>query len=165
MTKQPLKLVGPSPEVTTFEGYEPLLLASVEVLDIYWSQTAVHLQAVVSSEMHGEMTVEDIYDRVRAGTMYAAIFKKDEGELPSVALVLIMEIRTYPQYSVLNIVALGGHGLGPLMDKFWKHVCSWAFINGVRTIEASVSPVVARALRKHGFTKFYETVRLDLTEM
>ena len=97
--------------------------------------------------------------------MYALIAKKDDGELPEVALALILETQAYPQFTVLNIAALGGRELDLLKSKFWKHVCSWAFMNGVRTMQASVSPAMARILKRYGFNKIYETVRMDLTEM
>ena len=165
MTKQTLKLVEPVVERDTLEGYEPLLLGTVELLDTYWVQTSAVLQRCVDDAMHGEMTMQDIYEGIKAGRMYALIAKNDEGELPDVALALILEIQAYPQFSVLNIAALGGRELELLKSKFWKHVCSWAFMNGVRTMQASVSPAMARILKRYGFNKIYETVRLDLTEM
>jgi hypothetical protein len=165
MTKQTLKLVEPIVERDTLEGYEPLLLSTVELLDTYWPQTAAVLQRCVDDAMHGEMTMQDIYEGIKAGRMYALIAKNDEGELPDVALALILETQAYPQFTVLNISALGGRELNLLKSKFWKHVCSWAFMNGVRTMQASVAPPMARILKRYGFNKIYETVRLDLTEM
>jgi hypothetical protein len=165
MKKPALKLVEPTVEVDTLEGYEPLLLSTVEILDVYWPQTAAVLQRCVDKAMHGEMTMDDIYEGIKAGRMYALIAKNDEGELPDVALALILETQAYPQFTVLNIAALGGRELDLLKSRFWKHVCSWAFMNGVRTMQASVSPAMARILKRYGFNKIYETVRLDLTEM
>ena len=165
MTKQALKLVEPIVERDTLDGYEPLLLATVEALDAYWPQTAAVLQRCVDDAMHGEMTMDDIYAGVKAGRLYALIAKNDDGELPDVALALILETQAYPQFTVLNIAALGGRELDLLKSKFWGHVCSWAFMNGIRTMQASVSPAMARILKRYGFNKFYETVRLDLTEM
>ena len=165
MTKQALKLVEPTVERDTLEGYEPLLICTGEQLETYWPQMADVLQRCVDKAMHGEMTVNDIYEGIKAARMYAMIAKNDEGELPDVALVLILETQAYPQYTVLNIAALGGRELDLLKSKFWTHVCSWAFMNGVRTMQASVSPAMARILKRYGFNKIYETVRLDLTEM
>ena len=65
----------------------------------------------------------------------------------------------------MNIAALGGRELDLLTSKFWEHVCSWAYMNGVRTMQASASPAMARILKRYGFNKTYEMVRLDLTEM
>jgi len=165
VAKQALKLVEPVVEVDALEGYEPMLLATVENLDTYWPQTAEVLERCVNKAMHGELTLEDIYNGIKAGSMYALIAKNDEGEIPDVALALILEIITYPQYTVLNITALGGRQLDLLKSKFWKHVCSWAFLNGVRTLQASVSPAMARILKRYGFDQVYLTMRMDLTEM
>lgn len=165
MAKQALKLVEPTVGKDTLEGYEPLLLSTVEMLDTYWPQTASVLQRCVDYAMHGEMNMEDIYEGIKAGRLYGLIAKNDDGELPDVALALILEIQAYPQYTVLNIAALGGRELDLLKSRFWKHVCSWAFMNGVRTMQASVSPAMARILKGYGFNKIYETVRLDLSEM
>jgi len=165
MAKQQLKLVEPIVERDTLEGYEPLLLSTVEMLDTYWPQTAAVLERCVDKAMHGELTMQDIYEGIKAGRMYALIAKNDEGELPDVALALILELQAYPQFTVLNITALGGRELDLLRSRFWKHVCSWAFMNGVRTMQASVSPAMARILKRYGFHKVYETVRMDLTEM
>ena len=45
MKKPTLKLVDDAVVEDTLEGYEPLLLSSVEMLDIYWPQTAAVLQS------------------------------------------------------------------------------------------------------------------------
>ncbi len=167
--KPKLRLVDPDApvveEVDPIEGFEPLLLSTVETVDRYWPQTAEVLQRCVDKAMHGEMTLDDIYERIKAGQMHGLIAKKDEGELPQVAVALILEPVVYPQYTVLNVTALGGRKLDLFKTKFWEHVCSWAFMNGVRTLQASVSPAMARMLVSYGFHSVYQTVRMDLTEM
>jgi len=165
MVQQKLKLVEPTVERDALEGYEPILLSTVEMLDTYWPQASAVLQRCVDTAMHGEMTINDIYEGVKAGRMYAIVVKNDEGELPDVALALILELQAYPQFTVMNIAALGGRELDLLTSKFWEHVCSWAYMNGVRTMQASASPAMARILKRYGFSKIYEMVRLDLTEM
>jgi hypothetical protein len=146
-------------------GFEPLLLATVELLDMYWLALLPALQRVVDEAMRGEMTTNDIYTAIKAGRMYGIIAKNDDGEEPEVALVVISEIVAYPQYTVLNIVALGGRELDLFKSKFWEHMCSWAFMNGVRTMQASVSPAMARILKGFGFESVYVTVRKSLTEI
>ena len=96
--------------------------------------------------------------------MYCLVAKNDDGELPDVALALILELIAYPQYTVMNITAIGGRELSLLRDKFWKHVCSWAYMNGVRQMQASVSPAMARMLKAYGFNPTYQTLRMSLTE-
>jgi hypothetical protein len=159
-----LKLVS-EVAVDPLEGFEPQLLSTVELLDTYWLSLLPALQRVVDEAMHGEMTTDDIYEAIKTGRMYGAVAKKDGGEQPEVALVMILEILAYPQYTVLNIVALGGRELDLFKSKFWEHMCSWAFMNGVRTMQASVSPAMARVLKGFGFESIYATVRKNLTEM
>lgn len=166
MVKPRLKIVEPTPEVVVdpLEGYEPLLL-SPQVLDLYWPQTAAVLKRCVEEAMHGEMTLDDIYTSLKLGRTYGIIVKNDDGELPDVALAVILEPTVYPQYTVLTIAALGGREFDLSMSKFWKHVCSWAYMNGARTLQASVSPAMTRILKRYGFEPVYTTVRMPLTEM
>ena len=152
-------------QVDPLTGFEPLLLSSVDLLDTYWLQTAVVLQPVVEKAMNGEMTLDDIYDGIKAGRIYCVIAKRDVGEIPEVAIAIAMQIVIYPQFSVLDIIALGGRQLNLFKSKFWQHLCSWAFMNGIRTMEASVSPAMARILKGYGFEQVYVTVRKPLTEM
>ena len=111
-----LRLVEPTevPVVDPIEGYEPLFLSTVELLDTYWLQTAVLLDRCITEAMHGEMTLQDIYEGIKAGQMFALIAKKDDGEIPEVALVLILTLEVYPQYTLVNITALGGRQLNLL---------------------------------------------------
>jgi len=163
---KPLKLVEPVGKSDPVKDYEPLFLSSVNILDIYWGQTCEVLGPCIDDAMHGEMTLDDIYNRIKAGQMYCLVFKNDEGELPDVALAMIMELIAYPQYTVMNIAAIGGRELERLLkNKFWKHICSWAYMNGVRQMQASVSPAMARIIKSYGFKPTYQTLRMSLTEM
>ena len=105
MKKPTLKLVDDAVVEDTLEGYEPLLLSSVEMLDIYWPQTAAVLQSCVDT-MYGEMSMQDIYDGVRSGRMYCIIAKNDSGEMPDVALAMVLELAAYPRFTALHIVGL-----------------------------------------------------------
>jgi len=158
-------LKQPQPVVDPTEGFEPLFLSSQSILDVYWPQASAVLQRCVDEAMHGEMTIDDIYDRLVAGQMWCLVIKNDKGELPEVSLALILELIAYPRFTVMNITAIGGRELGALRDKFWGHVCSWAYMNGVREMQASVSPAMARILKSYGFSETYRTMRKVLTEM
>ena len=161
-----LKLVEPVEKPDPVKDYEPLFLSSVNILDIYWGQTCEVLGPCIDDAIHGEMTLDDIYDGIKAGRMYCLVFKNDEGELPDVALAMILELVAYPQYTVMNIAAIGGRELERLLkNKFWKHICSWAYMNGVRQMQASVSPAMARIIKSYGFKPVYQTLRMNLTEM
>lgn len=162
MTKQTLKVVSNPKD--PLEGYDPLIIATKDILDTYWSQTAEILQPCIDT-MYGEMTMQDVYEGILAGRMYCIIAKNDTGEIPDVALAMIMETATYPRFTALHITAIGGRQLDLFQSKFWNHVCSWAFMSGVRKMQASVSPAMARIVSRYGFEKVYEMVRMDLTEM
>ncbi len=170
MQKTPnLRLVDSKPipgeVVDPIEGFEPILLSTVEILDRYWPQASKHLARCVNEAMRGELTLEDLYNGIKGGSMYGLVVKNDEPELPEVALAMVFETHAYAQYTVLNISALGGYELDALQKKFWKHVCSWAYMNGVRKLECSASPAMVRILKRFGFESIYTTMRMDLTEI
>ena len=160
-----LKLVEPVAESLPAKAYVPLLLATADALDIYWGQAVPLLQRCIDEAMHGELTVEDLYEGIKAGVMYGIVFKNDEGELPDVALVVVLEPALYPRLSAMNVLALGGRDLGVFGEKYWKHICSWSYLNGLRHMQASASPGMARMLKRLGFKSVYTTMRMDLTEM
>ena len=164
MAAQPkLELVeATSPSI---EDFEPLLVSTVEQLDTYWPQMAYWLEPCVEKAMHGEMVLGDIYNAIKTNRMHAIIAKCDTHGSHDVALVLVLEPLVYPKLSAINIVALGGRKLDLLKSKFWEHVCSWAFMNGARSLQASVSPAMARIIQRYGFTPVYTTMRLNLMEM
>lgn len=162
-----LKLVKPDERKSNgLDGYEPVLLATQEMFQIYWPQCVEHLDRVVSEAMHGEMDTDDILQLALAGRMQVFAFKKDEGELPDVALVLVMELISYPKFAAMNIVAMGGHDLSLFGSKFWDHIKGWCYMNGIRAIESLVSPAMARVATRaeFGFEPVYTQLRLDLTE-
>jgi len=169
MPKSHLKVVesagAEASPVDPLAGFEPLLVATGELLERYWPQVVKLLQPVVDNAMHGEMTIEDFHTQINGGGMYLLIAKNDDGEVPEVGFFLIMETIAYPQFEVLSIAALGGRELKLYESKFWKHVCSWAYMNGVRTMQAEVSPAMARIAGRYGFEQVYAKVRMKLTEM
>jgi hypothetical protein len=161
---KPLKLVKPVEKLDPVKDYEPLFLVTVNLLDIYWGQVCEALAPCIDDAMHGEMTLDDIYERIKAGQMYCLVAKNDDGELPDVVAAMVLELITYPQYTVMNVIALGGSNMGVLKGKYWEYFCNWAFMNGVRQLQASVSPAMARVLKSYGFKPVYQTLRLSLTE-
>jgi hypothetical protein len=115
--------------------------------------------------MHGEMTTEDLYSRALKGEVFIIVAKCDEPEVPDVKLVIITELVTYPRFTAMNVVALGGKDLRNLIKLFWKDVCGWARVCGVRKIECSVHPAMERILSSVGFERHYVQMRQDLTEV
>ena len=164
MAAQPkLKLIETSsPDIDEFE---PLLITTQEQLDQYWPQMAYWLEPCVA-KMNGEVVLQDLYDSVKAGRTASIIAKCDKDGVSEVAFVLILEGKSYPRLHCISVIAIGGRQMDVLKSKFWKHVCSWAFMSGASKLEAqAVSPAVERILRRYGFNTVYTTMRLDLAEM
>jgi len=157
---KPLELVEPVPE----KEYEPLFLSTQQVLDIYWGQVCEALTPCIDEAMNGEMTLDDIYESIKAGRMYCLVAKNEDGELPDVVAAMVLELIIYPQYTVMNVTALGGSNMGVLKGKYWEYFCNWAFMNGIRQLQASASPTMARMLKSYGFKPTYQTLRMSLTE-
>lgn len=152
------------PTASVPKKYEAILLSTQEMYDKYWAQCVPHLEKCVAT-MHGELTVEDIYTRALQGQMYVLVAKNDDTEVPEVKLVLVMELVYYPQYTTMNVVAMGGKDLRHLIKLFWPDVCGWARICGVKKIECSVAPAMERILLSTGFERKYIQLQQDLMEV
>jgi len=158
MTKQP----GQDP--IPVDEYDALLLSSKEQFDKYWPYAKPLIEQCIKKSMHGEITIDDIYNLALQGKLYVFVAKCDRTMVPSVRLALVLEIVNYPRLPALNILALGGTDLHLLYEKFWKKLCGWAYMNGVRAIEGWVSPAMERVISRYGFKHVYTHMRLNLTE-
>ena len=118
--------------------YEPQLLSTKELIDKYWGPCVPLLDQCIKRAMHGEMLVEDLYTRALKGEVFIIVAKNDDTETPTVKLVIVLELVTYPRFTAMNVVALGGKDLKNLIQMYWKDVCSWAKVCGVKKIECSV---------------------------
>jgi len=87
---------------------------------MYWTATKPLLEKCVKRAMHGEMTIDDIYNAALQGKMYIFVVKCDKTITKSVKLALVLEIIHYPKLPAMNIVALGGSDLDALHAKYWK---------------------------------------------
>ncbi len=144
--------------------YDIMLLSTKEQFDKYWPYAKPLVEKCIKRSMHGEITVDDIYNFALQGKMYVFVVKCDKGLMPSVRLTLVLEMVNYPRLPALNILALGGDHLNDFYDMFWKRLCGWAYINGVRAIEGWVSPAMERVISRYGFKEVYTHMRFDLTE-
>lgn len=154
----------PEAESLAPKKYEAILLSTQELFDKYWAQSVPHLERCLEG-MHGECTVEDLYTAALKGEMYVIVVKNDETELPDVKLVLMLQLVYYPQYTALNVVALGGKDLRHSIKKHWGDVQGWARICGVTQIECSVAPAMERVLSAAGFERKYVQLKQNLTEV
>ena len=145
--------------------YEAQLLSTKELIDKYWGQCTPLLQRCREKAMHGEMLVEDLYTRALKGEVFVIVAKNDDTEVPTVKLVIVMELVYYPRFTAMNVVALGGKELKTMIQMFWKDVCGWAKICGVKKVECSVHPAMEKILTSAGFERHYVLLRQDLTEV
>jgi len=92
------------------------------------------------------------------------LIKSDKTIVPDVKLAIALEVVRYPRLAAMSIVAIGGSNLQVFYDKFWKALCGWSYINGVRVLEGWVAPGMERIISRYGFKKMYSLMRYDLTE-
>jgi hypothetical protein len=146
------------------DDYEPLLLVTQEQLDKYWPCASKLIEKCIKRSMHGEMDVNDIKQMVIAKQAFAFVVKNDQCIQPDVKLVVVLEVLHYPKLPAFNILVLAGSELDVFFEKFWKKLCGWAYMNGVRAIEGMVSPAMQRVISRYGFKPVYTQMRLDLSE-
>jgi len=146
------------------DEFDALLLSTKEQFDKYWSAAKPLIEKCIKRSMHGELTVDDVYALALQQKMYVFIVKCDKGIVPAIKLALVLEIVNYPRLPAMNILALGGEELDALYEKYWKSLCGWAYMNGVRAIEGWVSPAMERVISRYGFKHVYTHMRLNLTE-
>ena len=144
--------------------YEPQLLSTKELIDRYWGQCSSLFQKCIDKQMYGEMDVEDIYSRALKGEMFIIVIKNDSTEIPDVKLALALELVYYPKYTAMNVAVMGGSDLKNLISMFWKPICGWARVCGIKKMVCSVHPAMQRILESVGFEQQYIQLRQDITE-
>ena len=146
-------------------NYEVQLLSTKEMYDKYWAQCVPLFQECIDRAKHGEMTVEDIYTKALKGEVFVIVAKDDTPEVPDVKVAIAMELVYYPQFTAMNVLALGGRDLRHMIKRFWTQVCGWAQVCGVKQIECLVAPAMEKILTAQGFERKYTLLRQDLTEV
>lgn len=136
------------------DKYELMLLPTTEAIDHYWPAAKPYIDRCVEETMRDKLTSETIYNMVASGEAFMLVVARNDDEgMPDVLLVFIMSLVNYPKLPTMNIIAVGGSDIGFFVDKYWKTLQSWMYVNGVRNVEATVSDAFARTLSKYGFTK------------
>lgn len=135
----------------------PLFLTDSELLNKWWDQIEPLFVPVVEEAARGEFTVQDIKRlcEEKRATIAAVI---EDGQ---VILALAFEFIFYPKQTACNVIALGGTRLTESESMFFVTFKEWCKSMGVTVIEASCSPSMSRLLRRFGFQKTYEVVRLN----
>lgn len=137
---------------------QAIFLTTDELLDEWWDKAIHHLIPVVKEAARGEFEIDDLLKLCRAklATCGVAI---DQG---SVVMVMVFEFIHYPKISACNVIALGGSHLSEVSSLFFVTFKEWCKSIGVTVIEASCSSAMSRLLKRQGFAKTYEVVRLNL---
>jgi hypothetical protein len=118
------------------------------------------LEPFVLDALHyakGELSVEDVKKFLLQG-YFAAFALAKEGRIQ---LVMITELCNWPQYSSVRVLAMAGNNFDAA-KQFLSAFEAWVLSKGAVEIEAWCRPEMSRLLRRLGFLKAYEIVRLDL---
>lgn len=155
-----LKLVKTDRPVQT-GAVRPVQLVNAQLVEMFWPAIRPLFDRCIQKAMHGELEVDDIKASALAGQLVIMVFADDEN---NVQLAVAIEPVAYPRMPGINIVAMGGTRFGLIQKQYWTYFKGWAMMNGARMIEASVSPAMARILRKYGYVEEYTHVRCRLME-
>jgi hypothetical protein len=145
-------------------GIYPVQLVNAQLIELFWSTIRPLLDRCVREAMHGELEVDDIKQMALAGQIVIMVFTDDLTGQGNVDLAVAIEPVAYPRLPGINIIAMGGTNFGLIQKKYWTYFKGWAMMNGAKMIEASVSPAMARILRKYGYVEEYTHVRCRLME-
>lgn len=136
----------------------PLFLNTPELLEQWFDKAAIHFEPVVKEAARGEFTVSDIKRLCEEGRALTAI--AIDGD--NVVIAMAFEFVFYPRITACNIIALGGSCLDEVVKQFFITFKEFCYGIGVTVIEASCSSAMSRLLKRYGFAKTYEVVRLAI---
>lgn len=160
-----LKLVKTDPpKLAPLGVIHPVQLVTAQLVELFWPSIRPLFERCVQEAMHGELEVDDIKDQALAGKIVIMVFTDNVFALGTVHLAVAIEPVAYPRMPGINIVAMGGTHFGLIQKRYWTYFKGWAMMNGAKMIEASVSPAMARVLRKYGYAAEYTHVRCRLME-
>jgi len=134
-------------------NYEPIVLATQDMFLKYWGAAVPLLQRCIDKMMIGEMNLNDIKDLAFQQQLFVVVLKSDMFEKPLVKFVMVLEVKRYPRFASMNVLAVGGENLKALLKRVWPHVQGYAYMLGIRCMECSVSAALERVLQSVGFKR------------
>ena len=149
----------------TVDNYQPVQLSTRQLVDTFWPLAGPLLDRCVCKATRGEYLVEDLYRMAIEGRAVVFVVTNDPtgmSEDTHVTLALVVEPVLYPRLNTINIIALGGSSFNEVQRRHFESFKGWAYMNGARAIEASVSPAMMRVLKRWGFEPAYVHARLML---
>jgi len=137
---------------------QALFLRSPEEITAQFPQVRHLFDRVARKAAHGEFTAADIERLATEGKLIVGVAMQAQQPVLAIALEFIH----YPQFTVLNVVALAGTQLPVVMRQFWPQLRTYASEAGASYVQASCSEGMARLLAKYGFEQTYRTIRSKL---
>lgn len=131
-------------------------LTTPELLAEHWDSVALLIQPVIDHAAKGEFTLQDVEQLVQQRRATAAIAHLDGKPV----IAMVFEFRYYPSKTCINVLALGGSGLGETAKQFLPTFLQWALQYNVTEIEASASLAMSKLLERIGFIHTYNLLRL-----
>lgn len=127
-------------------GREPPLTSqalSVWRIEEYWPQLEPLIEKSLKNSRR-EFSADYVYEALKQAAFIAFVAERNG----KVELCLIVELCGFPNYKVLNILALGGKNLKDC-DKYHKAFEDWAIFQGAVEIRAFVqNPAALRLYRR-----------------
>jgi hypothetical protein len=148
--------------------YEPHLLKSAAEVNFFWPYVEPHVIDYIKKTKADDITPQSVIEKLCAGEAFCFVVAAHRpGCDPDVdvKLVLVLEVVQYPQLNAMNIVLLAGEELLFCGDKFWSSLKGWAYMNGIRAIEALVrSEAMERLIKRLGFVRQAVFLRATIGE-
>ncbi|CAM5200371.1 hypothetical protein CDEF62S_03353 [Castellaniella defragrans] len=133
-------------------------LASKESIAAKFQDVRAFFEGMTRTAMQGEFNVDNLRKMALDGHILIGIIREDDAPVMGLAL----EFLTFPNYRVMNIIALAGTGLAAAMRDVWPLLTEFARQSGASRIQVSCHPGMARLLSRYGFKETYRVVRADL---
>jgi hypothetical protein len=123
-----------------------------------WERLTPLFQDAINKAVHGEFTVANLLELSLSGSGLLAYIEDDK----EILMALVMEIKHYPDMSVLNVIVMAGQNMKELFSRHSPAIADFARSCGVKYFEASTSRGMAKMLQECGWSHVYETVRFKL---
>lgn len=128
----------------------------VDYLDAVWGKVQGYVERALKHS-DGELDASQV--RLLLTQRVAHLFVGTRGE--EIVGCMVVEFRSFPNYRVANIIAVGGDDMWldkSMFDRFRK----WAKTKGCSKVETCCRPAVARLLEQRcGMHQQYITMRAD----
>lgn len=127
-----------------------------ERLPKYWPIVVDRIRSCLSEYADGELTADDIFDRLQAKDMQLWVAIDEEQD--RIMGIVVTEVIQYPRISVVSVVVLAGANIHKWEAQMFNLLETWGRAIKCSKIEARARRGVARAFAKFGFQETYTVV-------